>query len=52
MERKKVIIELSVLTQRMTDREIEQDVDRLVLPLRHLEYSHTVIDDVKVKEVE
>ena len=51
MEKRKVTVELTVYTERMTDREIEQDVDRLVLPLRHLEYSHTVIDDVKVKEV-
>lgn len=52
MERKRVIVELTVLTQRMTEREIERDVDHLVLPLKNVEYGQTVIDDVKVKEVE
>ena len=51
MEKRKVTVELTVYTERMTDREIEQDIDRLVLPLRHLEYGHTSIEEVKVKEV-
>ena len=51
MERKKVIIELSVLTQRAMAREIEMDVDHLVLPLKNVEYGQTVIDEVNVKEV-
>lgn len=51
MERKKVIIELSVLTRRMTDRDVERDVGRLMLPLRNVESGQTVVDDVDVKEV-
>lgn len=51
MERKKVIVELSVLTQRMTGREVERDVDHLILPLRNVESGKTVIDEVTIKEV-
>lgn len=51
MEKRKVIIELEVLTARMTDREIERDIDRLVLPLRDLESGQTTVKDVEVKEV-
>ena len=51
MERKKVIVELSVLTPRMTAREVEQDIDHLVLPLRNVGYRDTVIDEVTIKEV-
>ena len=51
MERKKVIIELSVLTQRAMAREIERDVEHLVLPLKNVEYGQTVIDEVEIISV-
>lgn len=51
MERKKVLIELEVLTEHWSDRDIERDIDRLVTPLRNVESGKTVIDDVNVKEV-
>ena len=51
MEKRIVTIELEVLTARMTDREIERDIDRLVLPLRDLESGQTTVKDLEVKEI-
>ena len=51
MERRKVIVELSVLTMRHTDRDIERDIDRVVLPLRNIESGQTTVEDVEVKDV-
>lgn len=51
MEKRKIIVEIEVLTARMTDREIERDLDRLVLPLRDLESGQTTVKDIEVKEI-
>ena len=51
MEKKKVLVELTVMTSHWRDRDIERDVDRLVLPLRNVESGQTVIDEVVIKEV-
>ena len=51
MEKRKIIVELEVLTARMTDREIERDLDRLMNPLRDLESGQTTVKDVEVKEI-
>lgn len=51
MERKKVVIELEVLTSRMTSREIERDLDRVLVPLRDIESGQTTVKDVEVKEI-
>jgi len=52
MEKKIVIVKLTVLTQRSTVREIERDMDHLVLPLRGLEYGQTAVSDVEITNVE
>lgn len=52
MERKKVVIELEVLTSRMTSREIERDLDRVLIPIRNIESGHTTITDTNIKSVE
>lgn len=51
MERRKVIVELSVLTDHWRDRDIERDIDGLVLPLRKRENGRTMIDEVEIKSV-
>lgn len=51
MEKRIVTIELEVLTARMTDREIERDLDRLVLSLRDIESGQTTVKDVEIKEI-
>lgn len=51
MERKKVIVELTVLTQRFQDRDIERDIDALILPLRRKESGQTEIEDVDIKSI-
>ena len=51
MEKRIVTIELAVLTARGTDREIERDLDRLVIPLRDLESGQTTVKDVEIKEI-
>ena len=51
MERKKVVIELEVFTSRMTSREIERDLDKLLVPLRDIESGQTTVKDVEVKEI-
>ena len=51
MEKKKVIIELEVLTARPTDRETERDIDRLVIPLLNLGIGETTVTGVDVKEI-
>ena len=48
MERKKVIIELEVLTSRFVSRDIERDLDRVLLPLKDIESGETKIDNVEV----
>lgn len=48
---KRVTIEMEVLTARMTDREIERDIGRLIIPLRNLESGQTTVKDVEVKEI-
>ena len=35
----------------MTDREIERDLDRLVLSLRDIESGQTTVKDVEIKEI-
>ena len=42
---------MRVSTSRMTEREIERDVDRLVLNLQGLESGATTIKEVRFKEV-
>ena len=51
MEKRKVTIELEVLTARMTEREIERDLDRLLVPLRDIESGQTTVKDVEIKEI-
>lgn len=51
MEKRKIIVELEVLTARMTDREIERDLDRLLVPLRDIESGQTTVKDVEIKEI-
>lgn len=48
MERKKVIIELEVLTSRFVSRDIERDLDRVLLPLKEIESGETKIDKVEI----
>ena len=48
MERKKVTIELEVLTSRIASRDIERDLDRLLLPLKSVESGETKVDDVDI----
>lgn len=48
MERKKVTIELTVLTSRIASRDIERDLDRLLLPLKSVESGETKVDDVDI----
>lgn len=43
MEKKKVVVELEVLTARMTSREIERDLDKLLVPLNNIETGQTTI---------
>lgn len=52
MEKKIVTVKLTVLTQRSTARDIEQDMDHLVLPLRKLESGQTAVCDVEITKVE
>ena len=51
MEKRKIIVELEVLTSRITDREIERDLDRLLVPLRDIESGQTSVQDVEIKEI-
>ena len=51
MEKKKVLVELTVLTGHWRDRDIERDIDRLMIPLRNVESGQTVIDEVEIKSV-
>lgn len=48
MERKKVIVELEVLTSRFVSRDIERDLDRVLLPLKEIESGETKIDKVEI----
>lgn len=48
MEKKKVTIELEVLTGRMTSRDIERDLDRVLIPLRSIGSGETTINDVEI----
>jgi len=52
MERKKVIVELSVLTSRMNNREVEYDLCMLCPAFRDMECGETRIDDVDIKSIE
>lgn len=51
MEKKRVTIELEVLTSRMQTREIERDLDRLLLPLIDIESGDTRIDKIEITEI-
>lgn len=51
MEMKRVTIELEVLTSRMQPREIERDLDRLLLPLIDIESGDTRIDKIEITEI-
>lgn len=46
MERKKLIVEVSVLTQRMSSRDVERDVEGLLRPLRGLENGQTTVEEI------
>lgn len=48
MERKKVVVELEVLTSRFASRDIEKDLDRVLLPLKTIESGETKIDNVDI----
>lgn len=48
MEKKKVVVELEVLTGRMTSRDIEHDLDRVLLPLKSIESGDTTINDINM----
>lgn len=52
MERKKVIIEMSVLTSRFLDREVERDLDDILLPLVNKESGETTIEEIEIKGYE
>lgn len=51
MEKRKIIVELEVLTARMTDREITRDVERLAMNLKGIESGQTTIEEIEVKEI-
>ena len=51
MEKKKVTIELEVLTSQWQDREIERDLDRLVLPLKNVESGQTRVTNIEIKAI-
>lgn len=51
MESRRIILELRVLTSRMTEREIERDIDRLVMNLRDVESGETTVKEATIKEV-
>ena len=51
MERKKVVIELDVLTSRFSSRDVERDLDRILIPLRTIESGQTKIEEVTIKEI-
>ncbi len=42
---------MRVLTSRMTEREIERDIDRILMNLRDIESGETTIKEVNVKEI-
>lgn len=48
MERKKLIVEVSVLTQRMSSRETERDVEGMLLQLKGRENGQTTIEEIVV----
>lgn len=48
MERRRVTVELSVLTQRMSSREVERDVDSLVRSLKGQESGQTEVTDYDI----
>lgn len=52
MEKKKVIVELSVLTSRPNNREVEYDLWKLCPAFRGLESGETQIEDVDIKSIE
>lgn len=52
MEKRIVTVKLTVLTQRFIERDIERDIDHLVLPLKGLECGQTAIEHVEITKVE
>lgn len=52
MEKKKVTVELTVLTQRSTADEILHDIEHLAMPLQKLEYGQTAVCNVNVAKVD
>ena len=52
MEKKKVTVELTVLTSRANNREVEHDLWKLCPAFRGLESGATQIDDIDIKSIE
>lgn len=47
-----MVIELSVLTSRFMEREVERDLDDMLLSLRGKESGDTFIDEIEIKSIE